>query len=304
MHNNKLIKALPTSDGASWKADHLLISWWLWGGVCHQIRVASLHTGVCALLHRHRIHRWRLRSSLLPPVQTEKVVVEIRSSSLHCRSMYEDSRTVKSWVKAVYYAENSETTSQVSDDSSVVTFVHPAFHEGTGHLSTFNPNFDVPVCLDNPSWLSDLHLTSYDDSDDSENTSAFSDDHAQYIRISSDSPWYQHPESRPEPTPSPEFDTGTFPNSCSSGVRQVIAQQELLLAIFHAELQRMIPHDGDSEYNPDWLDDVDPEVLLSPMEVYEDLCWRSAVSDNYATCQLTRPLADVPIGFGDVHVAF
>lgn len=231
-------------------------------------------------------------------------MVEIRSSSPHCRSMYEDSWTVKSWVKAVYYAGNSETTSHVSDDSSVVTFVHPAFHEGTGHPSTFNPDFDVPVCLDNPSWLSDLHLTSYDDSNDSETTSAFSDDHAQYIRISSDSPWYQHHESRPEPTPSPEFDTGTFPNSCSSDVRQVIAQQELLLAIFHAELQRMIPHDSDSEYNPDWLDDVDPEVLLSPMEVYEDLCWRSAVSDKYATCQLTRPLADVPIGFGDVHVAF
>ncbi|KAI5981306.1 hypothetical protein EDC04DRAFT_3099891 [Pisolithus marmoratus] len=47
-------------------------------------------------------------------------------------------------------------------------------------------------------------------------------------------------ESRPEPTPSPEFAAESFVNSCSSGVRQVIAQQELLLAIFHAELQRMI----------------------------------------------------------------
>lgn len=218
--------------------------------------------------------------------------------------MYEDSRTVKSWVKAVYCAGNPETASNVSGDSNVVTFVHPAFQEGIGHLSACDPDFGISVCLDSPSWLSDLHFTSYDDSDDSETTSAFSDDCAQYIRISSDSPWYRHPESRPEPTPSPEFDTGAFPNSCSSGVRQVIAQQELLLAIFHAELQRMIPSDGDSEYNPDWMDDVDPEVLLSPMEVYEDLCWHSAVSDKYAAYQLTRPLADVPIGFGDIHVAF
>ncbi|KAI6009881.1 hypothetical protein EDC04DRAFT_847885 [Pisolithus marmoratus] len=231
-------------------------------------------------------------------------MVEISSSSPHCRSMYEDTWTVKSWVKAVYYAGNPEATSNISDDPNVVTFVHPTFRE-MGHLSACDSDFDIPACPDDPTWLSDLHFTSYDDSDDSGTTSAFSDDdRAQYIRISSDSPPYRHSESRPEPTPSPEFAAESFVNSCSSGVRQVIAQQELLLAIFHAELQRMIPRDDESEYNPGWLDDVDPEVLLSPMEVYEDLCWRSAVSDKYAACQLTRPLADVPIGFGDVHAAF
>lgn len=302
--NNKLDKTLSTSARASCEANSLLISRRLKGD------------GVPLVLHSFALIFVSVAHSSQPtqhsPLDTEflvsscapkKVMVEISSSPPHRRPMYEDSQTIKSWVEAVYYAGDSETTSDVSDGPDTMTFVHPAFRK-IGHLSACDSDLGIPVCLDGPSWLSDLHLTSYDDSDDSGTTSAFSDESAQYIRISSDSPWYRLPESRPEPTPSPEFDTRTFPNCCSAGVQQAIAQQELLLAIFHAELQRMIPRDGKSEYNPDWLDDVDPEVVLSPMEVYEDLCWRSAVSDKYAARQLTKPLADVPIGFADVHVAF
>ncbi|KAG1716219.1 hypothetical protein ID866_959 [Astraeus odoratus] len=225
-------------------------------------------------------------------------------SDLNLKFMYEDSRTVESWIEAVYYTIPKASDTDVSDANSIIPFSCHPFGNPSLPSSACEPCFDISACLGSSTWLSELHRASFDDSDGSGSSTSSGDD-VQYINIPCDSPWYRPPPSpSPEPAPSPDLDLGTFPNSCSSDVRQAIAQQELLLSIFHAELRRIIPHDSQSDYDPDWLEDVDPEVVLSPTEVYEELCWHSAVSDQYVTCRLTRPLADVPIGFGDVHVTF
>lgn len=181
----------------------------------------------------------------------------------------------------------------------MITFSRSVEHQ-TFPSSACEPHFDIRVCLDGPTWVSNMHLPSYEDSDASGISSTSSDDDAQYISIPCDSPWYRPPESLDSTSGSSEDpEVETFPNSCSSDVRQVISQQDLLLAIFHAELRRAIPRDNQPEYNFDWLEELDPEVVLSPMEVYRDLCWDVVVSDHYATFQMTRPLPDVPVGFGD-----
>lgn len=229
-----------------------------------------------------------------------KEMAESVSSSTHLKSTYEDSLTIKTWIEAVYYAGGPETKFSVSDDENMMTLTHQPVGHQSIPSSACEPHFDIHVNLDSRTWVSDLHLSPYEDSDESGSSSTSSDDDAQYINIPSDSPWYRPPES-PGSTPesSQDPDVGTFPDSCSPDVRQVISQQDLLLALFHAELRRVIPRDNQSEYVLDWLEEVDPEVVLSPMEVYQDLCWDAAVSDHYATSQTIRPLPDVPVGFDD-----
>lgn len=155
--------------------------------------------------------------------------------------------------------------------------------------------------FDASAWAPEVITSSYhDDSDESRSELSLSGD-AQYITIPSDSPWYRLPSPSPGPFSAHEFCTAAYANSCSSDVRQAIAQQELLLAIFHEELRRVVPNDRGAEYDSDWLEDVDTDLVLAPLETYADLCWKSAVCEKSPTLRLDRPIPDVPIGFDDIH---
>ncbi|KAG2351398.1 hypothetical protein BDR07DRAFT_1501560 [Suillus spraguei] len=112
---------------------------------------------------------------------------------------------------------------------------------------------------------------------------------AQYIDIAWESPWYRSPGTNSPLSSSPLADS--YSCACSPDVRQTMAQQELLLDFFHEELRRIIPDNHD--YNSTWLEGVDPDLVLSPVQSYEELCWQSAVSDTY----IRRP--HVPVGLGD-----
>jgi len=150
---------------------------------------------------------------------------------------------------------------------------------------------------DTRAWLAH-RIPSLSDSDDSPATSTVSDSDpmAQYIDVAWDSPWYRPPQSSSQISSSPLHDS--YSCACSSDVRQAMAQQELLLVLFHEELRRIIPIDHD--YNSAWLEDVDLDLVLSPVQSYEELCWQSAVSETHMTVQRQhRPLPDVPVGFGD-----
>lgn len=158
--------------------------------------------------------------------------------------------------------------------------------------------------LDASAWAPEVFASSYyDDSDESRSASSLSDD-VQYITIPSDSPWYRLPSPSPGPVTAYEFTTAAFANSCSNDVRQAIAQQELLLAIFHEELRRVVSRDDGAGYDSDWLEDVDADLLLAPLETYADLCWESAVSEKSPFLGLGKPFPDVPIGFDEVHDAY
>ncbi|KIK96345.1 hypothetical protein PAXRUDRAFT_826057 [Paxillus rubicundulus Ve08.2h10] len=227
-------------------------------------------------------------------------------SSTCLKSMYEDSEFIKTWIDTIYYADKS--VFQLDDSQIVDAF---AFS-----LHTFNRGAPSPVAEDfdsdsSASFRFDTlarvseHLVPISDGDDeSDSVSTPSDDEAQYLSIPSDSPWYRQSSPSPEPIMDQEFHTGTYPNSCSNDVRQVISQQEHLLVIFHEELRRIILHCAGAEYNSAWLQDVDANLVLAPIETYEDLCWKAVVSERSPTRRLTRPLPDVPVGFGDVHGAF
>ncbi|KAF9237873.1 hypothetical protein BU15DRAFT_62891 [Melanogaster broomeanus] len=226
-------------------------------------------------------------------------------SGLSSTSMYEDSESIKSWINTIYY----KSVFQLVDSDAVNALIlshHPCRDCGTPspRSDDFDSDSSASFCFDAPAWVPEDRVPIYYDSDESGSASTLSDDEAQYISIPSDSPWYRQPSPSPEPISTREFYTGTYPNSCSDDVRQVIAQQEHLLAIFHEELRRIIPHADGAEYNSDWLEDMDADVVLAPVETYQDLCWESVVSEKSPTRRLTRPLADVPIGFGDVHGAF
>lgn len=140
----------------------------------------------------------------------------------------------------------------------------------------------------------------YDDSDESHSESSSSDD-AQYIAIPSDSPWYHPPSPSPGPVTAHEITTAAYALSCSSDVRQAIAQQELLLAIFHEELRRIVPRADGTAYDSVWLEDVDADLVLSPLDTYADLCWESTVCEKAPSLWLGRPMPDVPIGFDDIY---
>lgn len=137
-----------------------------------------------------------------------------------------------------------------------------------------------------------------DSGSDSTATSAVSDGDtaAQTIDIAWDSPWYRLPQAGSPISSSPLYES--YSCACSPDVRQAMAQQDLLLDLFHEELRRIIPIGHD--YDSGWLEDVDPDLVLSPVESYEELCWQSAVSEAHTTIERQRrPLPDVPVGCGD-----
>lgn len=222
------------------------------------------------------------------------------TSDLAIMDMYQDNWAVKSWIDAVHYAEGSEAPSGVSDADSVHLFSRRSCGDYSLPSSACDPAFDIHVSHPGTTWVTDLPLTSYD-SDESGTSSSTSDD-AQYISIPCDDLWHRPPEV-PNLKPA-AADIGSYPKSCSSDVRQALAQQDFLLNLFHAELRRIVPSGDRSGYDADWIEEVDPELVLSPRGVYERLCWESAVSDKSTVCQLTKPLADVPIGFGDIYMTF
>ncbi|KAF9222462.1 hypothetical protein BS17DRAFT_190609 [Gyrodon lividus] len=222
------------------------------------------------------------------------------------KSTYENRESIKSWMDAIYHADKYVFRLDDSDVVDALAFSLHTFRD-RGATSPASEDFDSDSSASfrfvASAWVPEALVSISDDSDESDSASIQSDDEAQYISIPSDSPWYRLPSPSPELISARESRTGTYPNSCSSDVRQVIAQQEHLLAIFHEELRRIIPHDGD-EYNSDWLEDVDAGLVLEPIQTYEGLCWESIVSERSPTRRLTKPLPDVPIGFGDVHGAF
>lgn len=168
----------------------------------------------------------------------------------------------------------------------------------------FESESDVSFCLDPSAWAPEVFSSSYyDDSDESRSESSLSDD-AQYITIPSDSPWYRPPSFDPGPISAHEFTTAAYADSCSSDVRQAIAQQEVLLAVFYEELRRVVPRNAGAEYDSDWLEDVDADLVLEPLETYANLCWESAVCEKSPSLQLNRPVPDVPIGFGEIYNAY
>lgn len=143
---------------------------------------------------------------------------------------------------------------------------------------SFNGLGAVSMAGDARAWLARHISVSYDTSD-STTTSATSDGDA--VTKCIDVTWHSPPSGSSPLSSSPLHDC--YPCACSQDVHQALAQQGFLLHIFHEELRRIIP--SDQNYSSTWLEDVDPRLVLSPARGYEDLCWRSAVSDTH-----TRPL--------------
>ncbi|OAX34464.1 hypothetical protein K503DRAFT_785744 [Rhizopogon vinicolor AM-OR11-026] len=219
--------------------------------------------------------------------------------------MYEDTKNVRYWITAVNSGEKLDVDCTVPSSSDVHPFISCSLHipydmgeerddgseycDGLGGLS---------MTLDASDWLAH-HMPSLSDSgSDSTATSAISDSDskAQIIDIAWDSPWYRPPQVNSPMSFSPLHDSHSC--ACSPDVRQAMAQQDLLLDLFHEELRRIIPNGDD--YDSAWLDDVDPDLVLSPVESYEELCWRSSVSERHMTIERQRrSLPDVPVGYGD-----
>lgn len=120
---------------------------------------------------------------------------------------------------------------------------------------------------------------------------------AQFIHIAWDSPWFCLPRTSNPISSSPPHGSHAF--ACSSDVRQAMAHQELLLDLFHEELRRIIPSDND--YDCAWVEDIDPDLVLSPVQSYEELCWRAATYELPMTIlrQNKPDLPDVPVGCED-----
>ncbi|KAH7921025.1 hypothetical protein BV22DRAFT_1049933 [Leucogyrophana mollusca] len=242
------------------------------------------------------------------------------------RSMYGDSTTLEAWIKTVCQA------AQVEVEAGPATFtkrndiysseLHPYNHYYSPAEDYDSEDSSIAAIFRDSPWVPAPPSTILEDSDDSTTSessasdSDFGESEAQYISIPSDSPWYRPASPSPDlrsDSPCDAFFSGTFPMSCSSDVRQAIAQQELLLDIFHKELRRIVPRDYDDDaswygghYDTDWLEDVDPEVVLAPMESFEDLCWDSVVGEDSGwekAMEVTRRL-DVPVGCGDGSSAF
>ncbi|KAG9312241.1 hypothetical protein JVU11DRAFT_7541 [Chiua virens] len=218
------------------------------------------------------------------------------------KQMYGDHESIRSWIDAIDGANKCSFKTYDFDVATVFEFAtHPfrIYRPNSPFPDESESDSDVSFCFDPSAWASGVFASSYDDGSDKRCLEVpFSDD-AQYITIPSDSPWYRPPSRSPGPVSAHEFDTAAFAGSCSSDVRQAIAQQDLLLAIFHEELRRVLPHNDGAKYDPDWLEDVDADVVLAPLESYADVCWESAVSENAPSLWLGRPVPDVPVGFDD-----
>ncbi|KAF8554837.1 hypothetical protein OG21DRAFT_1484378 [Imleria badia] len=246
---------------------------------------------------------------LFPSSAVSRSLLDVVLSPFPGKQMYGNSESIKSWINAIDRANKFGIELDGSDDSNLNVFEfasHP-FRTYCPH-SPFSDELesesDVSFPLDASAWAPEVFASSYDDdSDESRSESSLSAD-AQYITIPSDSPWYRLPPPSPGPVSAHEFITAAYANSCSSDVRQAIAQQELLLAIFHDELRRVVPRGDGAEYNSDWLGDVDVDLVLAPRETYADLCWEAAVCEKSPTLRLDRPMPDVPTGFDEVHESY
>ncbi|KAH7906626.1 hypothetical protein BJ138DRAFT_610626 [Hygrophoropsis aurantiaca] len=247
-------------------------------------------------------------------------------SSPNRSSMYGNSTTLEAWIKTVCQAAEVQIEAGPDVFAKRNDLYSSKLHPYNCHYSPVEDDesesssqmFATDIFRDSP-WEPTPPSTILEDSDDTSSLSEPSfddckygqetDGHSQYITIPWDSPWYRSPSPTPSPPPYSSCDAffGTFPISCSSEVRQVMAQQELLLDIFHEELRRMIPRINDDEddgngscasgeYDTDWLEEVDPEVVLAPMESFLDLCWGSVLQEEKrrSSCE-----PDVPIGYGE-----
>lgn len=224
------------------------------------------------------------------------ISLQDRSESLS-KPMYEDMKNIQYWITAVNSGEKPDIDSKVPSSPDGI-FAHPFNSCGDcGPCDLQDDEYgscdglDGLMTFDISPWLAH-HMKSLSDSSD-DTTASFTvpDDEAaaQYINIAWDSPWYRLPGSSSPISSSPLPDS--YSCACSPDVRQAMAQQELLLDFFHEELRRIIP--GTHDYNSAWLEDVDPDLVLSPVQSYEELCWQSAVFDTHNL----RP--DVPVGLGD-----
>lgn len=212
--------------------------------------------------------------------------------------MYGDIKNIQYWITAVNLDGKPDIYPKVPSSPDGF-FAHP--FNSSGHRGPYDTQddeyescdgLDGLMTFDISPWLAHHMKSPSDSSDDTAASSAVPDSEAaaQYIDIAWDSPWYRLPGST-SPVSSPLHDS--YSCACSPDVRQAMAQQELLLDVFHEELRRIIPSAHD--YNSAWLEDVDPDLVLSPVQSYEELCWRSVVPDTH----IHRPRPDVPIGLGD-----
>ncbi|KAG0700200.1 hypothetical protein DFH29DRAFT_933127 [Suillus ampliporus] len=228
------------------------------------------------------------RSHFMSHISLRDETLEIEES--RPRPMYEDTKNIQYWIIGVNSNEKPDVDCKVPS-SPDGTFTHPFnsdLHDpsdledeeggeygscdGLGGLMTFDIN----------AWLAHDMSSLSDSSEDTAATSAISDAAAQYIDIAWDSPWYRVPGPSSPTSSSLLHDSNSC--ACSPDVRQAMAQQEFLLDLFHEELRRIIPSGHD--YNSAWLEDLDPDLVLSPVQSYEELCWRTTVSETHVTHEL------------------
>jgi hypothetical protein len=160
-------------------------------------------------------------------------------------------------------------------------------------------HFSLPPAAISEADSDDLH--DFDDSDSE--TDVDSDSEAQYITIPPGSPWWKAP-----PTSSRgislvgEDDFSDDGTSSSHSLSEILDQQQILVGVFHNELQRMIP--GEHRYDDDdWLKEVDAKLLLAPIESFEETCRGTMipVSRHMATGFGCKPPPDVPLDFDEVE---
>ncbi|KAG6382063.1 hypothetical protein JVT61DRAFT_701 [Boletus reticuloceps] len=258
------------------------------------------------------------------PSDAFQCLLDVKLSPMPGKQMYRNNESIKSWIAAIdrvslvalhalivanraLQADKPVSKLNGPDDSNVFKFAtHPfrTYCPRSPFSDGFESESDISFSLDASVWAPEVFASSYyDDSDESPSESSLSDD-AQYITIPVDSPWYRRPSPSPGPVSAHEFITAAYANSCSSDFRQAIAQQELLLAIFHEELRRVVPRNDGAEYDSDWLEVMDVDLVLTPLETYADLCWESAVCEKSPPLRLSRPIPDVPTGFDEVYEAY
>ncbi|KAG2050909.1 hypothetical protein BDR06DRAFT_623802 [Suillus hirtellus] len=217
-------------------------------------------------------------------------------SGSRSKPIYEDVKNIQYWITGVKSDEKPNIDSKVPSSPDGI-YVHPfnfIGHEGPCDLQDDEygscDDLDGLVTFDISPWLAHHMKSLSGGSDDTAASSTVPDSEAaaQYINIAWDSPWYRLPGTDSPISSSPLPDS--YSCACSPDVRQAIAQQELLLDFFHDELRRIIP--SAYNYSTAWLEDIDPDLVLSPVRSYEELCWQSAISDHKS-----RP--DVPVGLGD-----
>ncbi|KAG2067894.1 hypothetical protein BDR04DRAFT_1104276 [Suillus decipiens] len=219
-------------------------------------------------------------------------------SESRSKPMYEDMKSIQYWITTVNSDEKPDIDSKVPSSPDGI-FAHPfsSFsHNGPCDIQDDEygscDDLDGQMTFDISPWLAH-HMESLSDSrsDDTAASSTVpeSEAAAQYIDIAWDSPWYRSPGTSSPISSSPLPDS--YSCACSSDVRQAMAQQELLLDCFYEELHRIIPETHDYDFT--WLEGVDPDLLLSPVQSYQEVCWQSVVPDTY------KPRPDVPIGLGD-----